>query len=131
MSNLLLDTNAYSRLLKGDEKARRAIQSSETIYFSVIVIGELLAGFMGGTRETENKEMLFRFLGKPSVTVLQSSLETAEHYAEVKNCLKKAGTPIPINDVWIAAHTMESGASLITFDKHFDSVADLKIWREV
>lgn len=129
MSNLLLDTNAYSRLLKGDEMVRKAIDLSETIYLSVFVIGELLSGFSGGNREVENKEILFRFIRKPSVTVLQSSLETAEHYATVKNSLKKAGTPIPANDIWIAAHTIESGSTLMTFDKHFDKISHLKIWK--
>ena len=96
---------------------------------SVFVIGELYTGFKGGSREKQNKALLSTFLGKPSVKVLNASQETSEIFASIKHGLQRKGTPIPINDIWIAAHTFESGSVLITFDNHFNSVAGLRIYQ--
>ena len=73
-------------------------------------------------------KILNQFLQKPTVKVLTGSNETAEIFALIKNQLKNDGKPIPINDVWIAAHTIESGSILVTYDSHFDSIENLRIW---
>ena len=103
MKKILLDTNAYTRLLAGEAGVLHVISAAETAYISVFVLGELYAGFNGGTKEPENKDILRRFLTKPGIKILNATLETSEVFGYVKFCLKKAGTPLPINDVWIAA----------------------------
>ena len=127
MKKILIDTSAYSRFLAGDENILNIIGSAETVYMSIFVLGELYAGFAGGTKEGENKKALNLFLGKSTVKILNATSETAEIFGMVKNSLSKAGTPIPINDVWIASHAIETGTSVITFDNHFRKVAGLRV----
>ena len=131
MKKILVDTNAYTRLLTGQEDVLDVIGSAETVYMSIFVLGELYAGFAGGTKERGNKDTLYRFLLKPSVKILNATSETAEVFGMVKQDLKKAGTPLPINDAWIAAHALETGSTLITYDSHFKNIAGLRRWDEV
>ncbi len=131
MKKILADTNAYTRLLTGQEDVLDVIGSAETVYMSIFVLGELYAGFAGGTKERGNKDTLYRFLLKPSVKILNATSETAEVFGMVKQDLKRAGTPLPINDVWIAAHALETGSTLITYDSHFKNIAGLRRWDEV
>ena len=129
MKKVLLDTNAYTRLLRGDKDVLEALGRADTVFISVFVLGELYAGFKGGDRESENRAQLDDFLRRPTVRILAASQETSDIFGSIKHRLKKAGTPIPINDVWIAAHATESGSHLVTFDSQFTSVAGLLIWR--
>ena len=92
-------------------------------------MGELIAGFKGGTREEENRGILKRFLAKPSVRILMATAETAEVFGWLKNKLRQAGTPIPMTDLWIASHVVETGAVIITSDSHFASVPGLRFWK--
>ena len=131
MKKILVDTNAYTRLLTGQADVLDVIGSAETVYMSIFVLGELYAGFAGGTKERGNKDTLNRFLLKPSVKILNATSETAEVFGMVKQDLKKAGTPLPINDVWIAAHALETGSTLITYDSHFNKIAGLRRWDEI
>lgn len=128
MRKIVLDTCAYTRLLAGGEEVLNAISLAETVYLSVFVLGELYAGFKGGSRERENKDMLQRFLVKPAVKILNATSETAEVFGYVKSSLQKAGTPLPINDVWIAAHAIETGSVVVTYDVHFKVVPGLRLW---
>lgn len=128
MKKIILDTNAYTAFLAGDAKVLEALAGAEIVFFSVFVLGELFAGFKGGTKETANLELLTRFLNKPSVQPLNATPETATVFGQLKAALKKAGTPLPINDVWIAAHAVETGATLITYDSHFRKIMGLKLW---
>ena len=128
MKKIVLDTNAYTRLLIGEENVLDIIGTADTIYMSIFVLGELYAGFAGGRKERKNKETLNRFLLKPTAKILNATAETAEVFGKVKQNLKKAGTPIPINDVWIAAHAIETGSTIITYDSHFKNVAGLRLW---
>ena len=128
MKNIVLDTNAYTRLLAGQEDVLDAIGTAETVYLSIFVLGELYAGFAGASKERQNKDALNSFLLKPTVKILNATFETAKIFGMVKENLKKAGTPIPINDVWIAAHALETGSTVITYDSHFKKVAGLRRW---
>jgi tRNA(fMet)-specific endonuclease VapC len=128
---IVLDTSAYTRLLSGEEAVLDAISTAETVYVSVFVLGELYAGFAGGSRERENKALLQRFLLKPAVKILNATSETAEVFGLVKSNLKKAGTPLPINDVWIAAHAIETGSVVITYDAYFTVVPGLRLWDRI
>jgi tRNA(fMet)-specific endonuclease VapC len=131
VKTIVLDTCAYTRLLVGEEAVLDAISTAETVYISVFVLGELYAGFAGGSRERENKAFLQRFLLKPPVKILNATSETAEVFGLVKSNLKKAGTPLPINDVWIAAHAIETGSVVVTYDAHFTVVSGLRLWDRV
>ncbi len=128
MKKILLDTNAYSSFLKGDEKVLEIIGESDLIYLSVFVLAELFYGFKSGTREKNNKNNLKKFLRKPGVSILEATVETSGIFANVKFSLRKSGNPLPINDVWIASHVIESGSELITFDHHFLKVSGLRLW---
>ena len=131
MKNIVIDTNAYTRLLAGEEDVLDVIGTAEIVYISIFVLGELYAGFAGGTKKRGNKDALNRFLLKPTVKILNATSETAKIFGMVKQNLKKAGTPLPINDVWIAAHALETGSTLITYDSHFKKIAGLRRWDEI
>ena len=128
MKKILLDTNAYTSFLAGDKRVLDALTVADTVFISVIVLGELHAGFRGGTRFHENKAGLERFLDKPTVSPLDVTSETAEIFGQIKNALRKTGTPIPINDVWLAAQTTETGSIIISYDNHFNKVPGLRTW---
>ena len=106
MRRFLLDTKAYGRFFGGDQRVLDVLGEAETVYLSVVVMGELHAGFRGGSRDRENRGQLSQFLAKPSVAELAVTAETAEVFGEVKDALRRAGTPIPMNDVWIAAQAI-------------------------
>jgi tRNA(fMet)-specific endonuclease VapC len=122
---LLVDTNAYTRLMRGDERVLELLGAADVVFLSVVVMGELYAGFKRGQREYDNRRLLSEFISRATVKVLFVTGQTAEVFGDVKDSLKKKGTPIPINDVWIAAHAIENGATLVTFDHHFNRVMGL------
>ena len=129
MRRLMVDTNRCSAYFAGDEEVVKVLAEAETVYVSVVVLGELEAGFRGGTRYMRNHQIVQRFLAKPAVRVLDVTCETAEVCGAVKHRLRADGTPIPINDVWLAAQALEIGAVLYSGDRHFSAVAGLR-WRE-
>ncbi len=128
MRAALLDTNAITALFRGDEAVLNVISSAERVYASAIAIGELEAGFRGGSRYVENIGILNRFLAKPTVETLPVTRDTGECFGRIKDSLRRKGTPIPMNDIWIAAQCMEVGAVLITYDRHFTAVDGLRLW---
>ncbi|MDD3981719.1 MAG: type II toxin-antitoxin system VapC family toxin [Spirochaetales bacterium] len=128
MTKIILDTNAYSAFMGGDKKVFDYIVESEIVYISTIVIGELFAGFYRGERLSQHREELRAFLDKDGVEVIDVSIETAEIFGEIKASLSKEGKMIPLNDIWIAAHSVETGAKLISYDTHFKSICGLRIW---
>lgn len=127
MKSLLLDTNSYSEFVRGSHTVLDAITVFDYIYMSVIVIGELYDGFLGGSNFNRNVALLNIFLGKRKVRILGISEDTAKVFGRIKQELKKKGSQIPINDVWIAAQAIEKNATLLSFDKHFTKVSDLKL----
>ena len=108
MSALILDTNAYNRYMAGESLVLEAIQQADIVYMSIFVLGELLYGFKRGARERENRLLLRKFLGAPKSRILEATEATSEHYGSLKAHLKKNGTPIPHNDIWIAAQALET-----------------------
>jgi tRNA(fMet)-specific endonuclease VapC len=128
MKRILIDTNAYTALLSGEEAVLDALASADTVLMSAIVLGELHAGFKGGHKERTNLKILGDFLRRPAVRTLDVTSATAEVFGVVKHALRVAGTPIPINDVWIAAHAIESGSWLVSYDRHFARVPGLLLW---
>jgi tRNA(fMet)-specific endonuclease VapC len=122
---IFIDTNAYTAYRRGDERILRELARANRIGISLFVLGELLTGFRGGSREKDNRHDLDRFLAKRGVNLVMPTDRTAEFFAMAKHGLASKGRPIPINDVWIAAHCMEHGAALVSLDSHFDQVDGL------
>lgn len=128
MKKVLLDTNAYVALLRGDQAILDTLGRADIIFMSAIVLGELHAGFKGGRKEAANRKDLDVFISRPTVRITHITQETAEIFGSIKHRLKEAGTPLPINDVWIAAQATEQGAFLISYDKHFTKIPGLLLW---
>lgn len=122
MTRVMLDTSAYSALARGHEQVQGALQEADEVWVSPVVLGELHAGFRRGTRRTENERNLSRFLSSPRVAVADVVEETAVRYAEILSFLKDAGTPVPTNDIWIAASAMQHGLRLVTTDAHYRKI---------
>lgn len=123
----LLDTNAYVALKRNHEGVAALVRESSQLVFSMVVVGELLFGFRNGTRYERNVRELDQLLDAPRVEVLPVTRTTADRFGRIAATLRKAGTPIPTNDIWIAAHAFESGAELVSFDEHFGAVPGL-VW---
>jgi tRNA(fMet)-specific endonuclease VapC len=119
---ILLDSNAYSRLMRGDDQAAAAVRDATEILMSAVVVGELLYGFRSGSRLERNMADLRSFLNNPYVSFVPVGPVTADRYSRVAAALRARGSPIPANDMWIAAHALETGADLVSADRHFESV---------
>ena len=127
---VLLDANAYSYYANGGEELASIVASADEVMISAIVLGELLAGFRQGSRFNRNVVSLQAFLASPRVSVASVGAATAERYGEIAAALRAKGRPIPANDIWIAAHAMETGADLVSADAHFAHVDGLA-WTRV
>ena len=127
MNPILLDTNAYAAFKQGDAEAEAILRQTSGIALNSIVLGELLAGFAFGSREEKNRKELVQFLDSRRVVVLSIDRRTSDLYATIYLALKKAATPIPTNDMWIAATALQHRLPLYTFDRHFRSVPGLQI----
>jgi tRNA(fMet)-specific endonuclease VapC len=122
---LILDTNAYVGFKLGYSELVEYLTQADVIFMSPIVLGELLFGFRNGSRLIKNMEELNQFLSHPAVEIAKLTAITADRYSRIATQLKQQGTPIPSNDIWIAAQTMETGAELVTMDNHFDKINGL------
>ena len=122
---IILDTNAYVGFKRNLIDLVEIIVNSESILFSPIVLGELMFGFRNGTRFKENIHDLDKFLDHERVQVVQICQITSDRYSRIASQLRRQGTPVPTNDIWIAAQTMEHGAELITSDRHFENISGL------
>ena len=119
---ILLDSNAYSRMMRGDGQTAALVRDATEILMSAVVLGELLYGFRNGSRFDRNAADLRSFLDNPYVTLVPVGPVTADRYSRIAAALRAKGCPIPTNDVWIAAHAMETGADLVSADRHFEAV---------
>lgn len=119
---LALDTSAYSHFMRGDAAAIDLIDVADWIGLPVTVLGELRTGFGLGKRAKQNEAELEAFMRNPVVHVLDVDGEAARIYAEIVIALRKAGTPLPTNDIWIAATAAREGAQIVTYDDHFSAI---------
>ena len=108
--------------MKGHAETVGALREADEIYLNAIVLGEMLAGFMTGDRRAKNLKELARFLDSPRVNLIDVDEAAAERYAVIFTTLRSAGTPIPTNDLWIAASAMQHGLRLLTLDMYFTKV---------
>lgn len=124
---LALDTSAWSWFRKGEPRVVALLQRASLIYMPANTLGELEAAFLGGSRPRENQLLLDAFLEEPLVREVPIDRKIARRYGALFAKLRAAGTPIPINDVWIAAAAIELGARLVTFDGDFERVPGLSV----
>jgi tRNA(fMet)-specific endonuclease VapC len=127
---VLLDTNAYTALMSDRGNVVEKVRRAEGVLLSSIVLGELLFGFRNGSRYEQNRARLDAFMANRFVELAPAHLSSAEHFGLVAAQLRRRGTPIPSNDIWIAAHAMATGAELISFDAHFAQVEGL-FWTQL
>jgi predicted nucleic acid-binding protein len=121
---VILDTNALSAVADNELAAVREFNQAASIELPVIVLGE----YRFGTAQSRRREGYEAWLGKmiDAVRVLPIDETTSTYYAELRLELKKAGRPIPSNDLWIAALCRQHRLPLMSRDKHFDAVKGLK-----
>jgi tRNA(fMet)-specific endonuclease VapC len=122
---LALDTNRYTDFCRGDERVVQVLETAEAIYVPFVVLGELRAGFSVGKHGTHNERVLRQFLLKPGVRVLYADDSTTQQYALVYRQLRAQGTPIPTNDMWVAALVLQHNLVLFARDRHFDHLPQI------
>lgn len=119
LTRICLDTSAYSQFKRGLPTVIEAVSSAQKVCMPTVVLGELRTGFRLGRQRDRNEKELLNFLANPAVEVLEIDDEATHHYAEIVTRLRTAGTPIPTNDIWIAALAARDGTTVVTYDQHF------------
>jgi tRNA(fMet)-specific endonuclease VapC len=122
---IVVDTNRYRDFCEGVPEAVGRFRSAAQIMVPFVTLAELRAGFLAGTEGGRNARVLAMFLSRPRVRVLFPDEETTHHYARIWMQLRKQGTPIPTNDLWIAALAVQHNLTLCSRDTHFDNLAQL------
>jgi len=125
MTRLLLDTSAYFAFMRGHREAGYAIGDAEEIFLNAVVIGEVFDAFLRGSQREQNQAEFDRFVDSPHVNIIVIDEITAQRYAFISNTLRRAGTPISPNDLWVAASALQHGLELLTFDGDFERVPQL------
>lgn len=120
-----LDTNRLTGLLRGDPALADTLARLDQVWLALFVLGEMQAGFLGGAHGPHNQVRLHALLAKPTVGILYPNRETAGQYARLFVQLRRAGTPVPTNDLWIAALALQHGLRLLTRDRHFAAIPQL------
>ena len=119
---LCIDTNIYSAFKRGNQDVVDLLEKTEEVLIPAIVLGELYAGFNLGRHMKKNLSELYEFLKIPGIYVVEIDDRVAERYGNIIQILKNQGTPIPTNDIWIAATSIENNAKLLSCDKHFEHI---------
>jgi tRNA(fMet)-specific endonuclease VapC len=119
VSRVCIDTSAYSHFRRGDPAVVEIIGMARWIGVPSVVLGELRTGFFLGNHAVRNEDELRKFLHHSSVEVLDVDDDASRIYAEIMVALRKAGTPLPTNDIWVAAVAVREGATVLTYDDHF------------
>jgi tRNA(fMet)-specific endonuclease VapC len=121
-----LDTNRLTDLFRGDAELAAQLRLCEKVWLPFIVVAEIKAGFYGGARSAQNEALLSRFLDRDTVGILYPDKDTSDHYARLFVQLKHAGTPIPDNDLWISALSIQHELTLLTRDRHFKRIPQIR-----
>ena len=122
---LALDTNRHVDFCRGDSRTVEQVREAERIYLPFVTLAELRAGFLCGTKARHNERVLTRFLNSPRVRTLYADEQTTHHYARLFLQLREQATPIPTNDIWIAALSIQHDLPLFARDSHFDHIPQL------
>lgn len=122
---LALDTNRFTDLRRGDARVEEIASRADELALPLPVVAELRAGYANGARRAENERLLARFLATERVTVLLPDEQTTHFYADLYASLRRRGTPVPTNDLWIAALVIQYGFVLFDRDSDFDCIPEL------
>lgn len=117
---IAIDVNRYVDFARGVDDAVACLRRAGEICLPFVVLAELRAGFRLGQQTKANEAGLSQVLQSDRVTVLLPDEQTTHIYANVFAELRGAGTPIPTNDLWIAALVIQHDLVLFSRDKHFD-----------
>ncbi len=127
MRTVAVDTNVLVDAFHGDESFRNVLAGADRILVCPVVYAEFMAGFDDTRRGRAAKDRFRSFLALDYVDVPTIGRETGDFHAMLFNYLREKGTPIPHNDIWIAASALEHGACLLTADAHFKTIPTLRV----
>lgn len=127
MSRVVLDTSAYSWFRRGHPEVLEHLRSADMVLVPAAVVAELLAGFRCGSRYEDNAQRLSSFLREPFVSFVPADEDVAVDYADLYGELRRAGRPIPTNDLWIAATARLTRACVVTFDQHYANLPGVRV----
>ena len=122
---ICIDTNAYTFFKRAHPPLIHLFESAEELFVPTVMMGELFSGFYIGSKTNDNINALLEFLETPGVSVVDITPAIADRYGQIFKTLKERGTPLPTNDIWIAACAFESGSRLVTYDSHFNKIPGL------
>ena len=122
MSRYCLDTSAYIHFLRGDPQTIAAIDGASWVGFPVIALGELHTGFCLSGEHVEDRARLRNFLAHPVVEPIPVDPEVARQYGQIVAELRKAGTSLPPNDIWIAACAARTSSVVLTHHAYFTRI---------
>jgi tRNA(fMet)-specific endonuclease VapC len=122
---ILLDTNRLTDVFRGDAALIRIVESARVVWLPFIALAEIKAGFLAGKRAAANEVLLLAFLQLPHVDVVYADHETTEVYARLFLQLRRAGRPIPTNDLWIASLAVQHQLVLVSRDEHFGKLPQI------
>lgn len=127
MKRVLLDSCAYTAFTHGHLGVQQALRRARQIYLNPVVLGELQYGFRWGSRREKNESVFEQFRSSHRVDVVPIDEDTSGCYTELSLALRRAGRPIPTNDIWIAASALQHGLSVVTTDQHFLAIQQVVI----
>ena len=127
MSRILVDTSAYAAFFRSHEGVKAAVREASEVFLNPIVLGELRSGFLKGSRATENEKQLEQFLTSPRCMVPVIDEDTAHRYAAIHDYLRRQGTPVAANDLWIAASAAQHALTVVTLDGDFHQIPQVLV----
>ena len=122
---VMLDSDAYSEFMRGNQRVGDIVRSAEQIVMPAVVVGELLYAFRQGQRTEQRVDQLRSFLARPYVSFVPAGPVTADRYARIMYSLRQRRRQVPTNRVWVAAHAMETGADLVSADRHYGHIEQI------
>jgi tRNA(fMet)-specific endonuclease VapC len=127
VSRFQLDTSAYAAFMRNLPEAVTVVQEASELFLCPVVLGELRSGFLKGERASVNERLLQQFLASPRCSVPPIDDETSHRYAAIHDYLRKHGTPVSPNDLWIAASAAQHGLTVVTLNGDFSRIPQVLV----